>query len=441
MQKIKFRKILLVFTLIFLISKIPYLFLQFPLFHPDAIAYFDVSKYILNGEWEKIANYRIDLPLGYPVFISILYTIYKSVTSILLAQNIIAYFSYVLLIYVVWKNYTSVTWHTLIAISLFLFGSLTFMHDFAPITESLYRSSLIIVFALFIHALNNPRKDLWIIFTLSVFIPAFIRSNGIFIYALWGIALLAVPIFKYPKKLVILSISTFVIINFLWAMVNFAVKGYFMIGDFNRTTNRIENIQSASKNQLLRKKLRMANSYFINDHLWRKALAYENTAFVYSRNLKEINTGKYKNKYQDFYGKKQQLKKMLKKHFNMEQIKRLDGWSDTYIETKGSFFYLNKFGRQFLTPIFSSIIWLLLFYYVVFISSKNLFRASLKHKESFILLSLSAMYILSNVVVILFHGRHQPRYEYPVSFIIYLVVALSPLIIHYRLKPKKIEKQ
>ena len=214
------------FSIIFIFSRLISIFIPYVEITYDSLEYVNyIDKYTSKGFLPPVDF----LPIGYPIIIKLLSLIHNSIFSIVFFQNIITYFAITLVIIATEKSYPRKSIFVVIPFCIFVLSAKSLFYDITIITESLYTSSLIVVSAFLIFALNSLKKRDWILLSVSLFVPILFRPNGaftivifiiIFLYCLFKIRSKAITIsFALPYLILLLFLSTYSI----FASNNFTV--------------------------------------------------------------------------------------------------------------------------------------------------------------------------------------------------------------------------
>ena len=122
-----------------------------PTIGPDTFDYYFVVQELMNGTFSGFGI----LPPGLILFYYFLEFFITKTIHIIIIQNIITLFSCLFLIYTIYRFYKNIAILATVAISIYIMESYSLLYDFALLTESLYRNSLIIISGMLIIILNS----------------------------------------------------------------------------------------------------------------------------------------------------------------------------------------------------------------------------------------------------------------------------------------------
>ena len=222
------------FLVLCILVRIPfYTHFFVPEFDPDSFDYFNYSFLINHSAFHEIGKLPIDLPPGYPVFVSFLSLFTNSAAGLIYGQLFIYLAACVALLFEL-SNWGRVSF-LLGAIGLLFFSinSYTITYESALITESLYISSLIILTAAVFRGLRMPSKTNMAWQAIAIILPSFIRPTGLSQYFL-----AAVFAFYFYKKAGAAKLGYFIapllLLSVIWASWNYCTSGIFLPGNYKR---------------------------------------------------------------------------------------------------------------------------------------------------------------------------------------------------------------
>lgn len=212
----------LILIITFSISRLPY-FLYYGIvgYHPDTPVYFMALEGIYKGELPKFGS----VPPLYPLFLYFLGLISENNLVYVYVQSLITLSAALLLIYTFYKNLPKFTIPISIGMSLFLISSHSIIFDTSLLTESIYVSSLITLFALFIAVSNSDKTSNWILFSSLLSFPLLLRPNGIVVFILILITILHITLVRKSKKLLILLLGPFTLICAITMLYTYITLG------------------------------------------------------------------------------------------------------------------------------------------------------------------------------------------------------------------------
>lgn len=241
-----------IFLIFFLVNYSYFLFYyNVPGINPDTIQYISAYTKIVDFDIPLI-DMPVDIPLGYPIFLSILsifgdvlfLTPYIQVIIFLLATIVIIY------------NLSKIN-HLLGQVgALFLCfwacDPSIMAQNTSLYPDSLYSSLIVIVTASLLFYLRTKSLNHLILLVAAVTICSFIRSNGIYIFFI-PLALLLFSLlnknYKRAKHITLLTIASLLLIS----SINFILKSYFFPADYNRIQyvySRLVGNQTAYNNEI-----------------------------------------------------------------------------------------------------------------------------------------------------------------------------------------------
>lgn len=234
---------LLTFSSIFIIARLPYiLYAPIPSYGTDTFDYFWIAQYIIEGRCNQMSDIIYDLPIGYPVFISLCYFIDNSLAFIVKFQFFLSLMSGFYLIYSFHRVHRYLGLGVVIPLLVYMLDGFTLSNDTTIFTKSLYTSSLIASIGAYVVLSVHFCKRNLVIFTCLIMIPPTIRSEGIIVFSLIIFVLLQYrEQFKIIRKYLFLP---FVVLNLGLSGFNLYSKGYFFPGNIDRikyTLNRTDN--------------------------------------------------------------------------------------------------------------------------------------------------------------------------------------------------------
>jgi len=172
-----YKLLIAVFILIsaFLISRLPY-FLYFPIvgFNPDTAVYFTAIEGLTYGELPKFGV----VPPLYPLFLWLVGLFSNNLITVVYVQTIISFISALFFLIVVYKYFPKLSIPFSIGFSVFFMSSHSIVFDSTLLTESIYASILINICTLLIWAIFSNKKFVWILLSICLSLPLFVRPTG-----------------------------------------------------------------------------------------------------------------------------------------------------------------------------------------------------------------------------------------------------------------------
>lgn len=442
---------LLVFA--FLFSRLPF-FLWFSLPHYcfDTLSYFNEARLYTEG---KIPDSGF-LPIGYPLFLY--FTKNLSAKSIILIQNLLLFSVMLYFIVITDKHYKKLSILLSLALCVTVLSSKTISYDVSFQTETLYRTAVIFVTALFINAINTKKILPWIILSISFIFPPLIRSNGIFIYFLLFFVLIFFMFNKkeYKFKHYLILLLPFVLLHFAWATYNYKVSDVFLPGNplrYNHVVNRDINKSEKTKSNFIVKKIKLTARQFaevaIREHnfYYYNIPGFYNSLYVKKNRgsnyfLRNAPWGKIKfddtllrMTYKEYYDTvpTPEISKNIA-YCNIDE--RIEGIPKKQkISHPWLFLYHNY--HLFHNVFFRNVVWVLLLFVIFGSSFFKLIKSKFKDKGAFIVCSIALIQIFSALFAAT-HSRFVSRYIEVTSFIYYI---LPVFYIYYSDRCQKIYKK
>jgi hypothetical protein len=224
---------LAVFSLIFFLFYGMYLFyLHVPGFSNDAIEYFYAAFRIVEGDL-PIINMTVDIPMGYPLFMSGFIYLGLDIFYIILLQIACQFFASLFLIYQVGKIHPFAGFMFSFMMGFWIIDPHVMNHNTYFYPDSLFATSLILIAAGMILYFRSDCLVNLIFLLCAVFLSVLIRSNGLF-----AIFIPAILIIKYLLERNIQKMKQIVVIGsiglLLISFFNLKLKAYFFPGDYVR---------------------------------------------------------------------------------------------------------------------------------------------------------------------------------------------------------------
>lgn len=220
------------FSLIFIFNYGYALFLlNIPGSNTDTMEYMYAAKEILTGNI-PIYHLSVDIPMGYPIFISMLFNL-GGISTIVYTQVILFFTVCLLLISQVSKIDKGLGLLFSLLLTFWACDPLIMNQNIGLYPDGLYGISLVFMTVLLLNLSRNYNHKNLILFFTSIMFVVFIRSNGLYIlfvpFLLWIIAIMN------KKRSTIKHISLYTIASLLiLSSANFILKGYFFPTDYYR---------------------------------------------------------------------------------------------------------------------------------------------------------------------------------------------------------------
>lgn len=275
---------LVVFLLFLLINYGYYIFvLRMPEDSHDTLRYADSAMLIISGNL-PISNLTIDIPMGYPLFLALIYSLGGNAETVVLVQLIIFTLSCFFIVWQVVKINKVSGLIFSIFLSIWAADSIIMRMNTRLLPDSLFSTLIIFTLASFIYFYRSNSKSRYLYVFLGIFFASLTRSNGPYLFVL-PFAMFFIDFFekKYKKCLLIFSCSVMVIICL--SATNFIVKGYFFPADYHRVKNIF------SSNEIKPKELSSNNTQKMDDAV--KSIKFYRVFMDYVFHLKDENPSFY----------------------------------------------------------------------------------------------------------------------------------------------------
>ena len=424
----------LILCVTFAFSRLPFfIWMPIPIISPDTFDYYSVVREMMNGTFK---GFGISPP-GLSIFFLVMEFICTKTFYILIIQNLISFSVCIFFISVISKFYKKLAIPVAIALSIYMMDSYSLRFDFSFLTESLYRNSLIGVAGLMILILNSQKKIYWIIFSVFLIFPPLFRSNGLYIYFLLLFILIFLLVNKFSLKHYLLLFFPIVILNIGWSAFNYSTENRFFPGNPGRLNSVIHKIYSDNSKPVAKsatlESIKSKATLFVEFSTY---VSHDRPQFYYT-----ILVDAYKQFYvsdiiHDTAYKRSDwtlpvdtpLRKLTLKEFYTEPNKYAGVISD-FEQASSHSLWLKTFNVYYKVHsfLFNNFIWILLFIAIYFISLLQLIRSRFKNKNAFLLFCLVNIHFLA-ILSLTFFGWFQERYIQVSEFVVYLTIALSPLL-------------
>ncbi|MEP7146055.1 MAG: hypothetical protein ABI792_03490 [bacterium] len=219
----------LLVTLVFLITRAQY-FVFYPILvlSSDSASYCAAAFDILNFH---IPVFDIRTP-GYPIFLSLIWMISKTVYAVALAQSLFTLMSAIFFLWVINQTYRSLTLLFAISLSAFISSTYYLILEVSLLTEGIFVSMLLISSGLLLLALKKNKNSFWIMYSASVAIVILIRPAGIFLLAILLLIFIYFLFNKYKLRFYLMLAGPFSVIIFCLCFYNYLTLGLFTISPF-----------------------------------------------------------------------------------------------------------------------------------------------------------------------------------------------------------------
>ncbi len=380
------------------------------------------------------------IPLGYPIIIKALTSIKDSVYPIVYFQFAFTLFSFLVLLFTVWKFYDKrVYLSTLFLCCIYVQVPNNLFWDMYIMSESVYTSSLVLLFTSLVYFFNAPCKKSALTLSALLALPVLFRPSGIFcIILLAGISVYLVLLKR--KELLVFLAAPFFAIYLSQSIYSFCATGQpFFLG--NRI--KMDMIDSLGKgvnareDSIFRKIERI--SYFDKSVTTYKN--YTTQSQIYTR-IDEANQKYFVKNFAhtNQFGcvlnidstKVRERKIIFKEFFDSDKMSYLIAREQEVKKTKWFKFY-DVFVIYIIKKIFLNAFWVILLFVSLLVSVVLLIQSGLTNKGAWLLACIVAINIGSNLTIIFTSHLPYPRYSYPGEFIFLLQL---PFLYHLLIQKK-----
>jgi len=412
---------LAVFCLSFWLWRLPFI-LWLPLleFGPDSFDYFALVKAFQDN---AAVSYPVDLPLGFPVFVYLVKLISDKAMFIVWLQFLAKFMAGATLIYVCWKHYKRIAVAVAVVLSIYVTDSWSLRYDTTLIPDSLYNSILLFVIAFFIQSFKTPSPLSLAALSASMFLAAFFRPNGFFVYFLIPVMLiLFLPHGKRALKCAYLTIPALIL-----HLAAFGFKSH--SGILRPHDDRINVILNQQKEALTTssgksyctRKWTMAKEYFamLDFPSFYFSLLPERYHQLYE--LDNVHNPDYK-MFDWTTPVPDDLRRLVysEYYYRQERVEANRMMMDVTYAYSHPLFLMIHLAYKIQNILFRNLFWYLL--------GMALFTAGLwiycgsrfANKEALLLSLLLAAHFISLLIVIIGHSRMQFRYAHVTEFLLYL---------------------
>lgn len=457
---------LLIFSFVFYTIRLPFLnYLFIPNISADTFDYFNFSYQMHLGKFPDFAG----IPPLYPLLY--FFTSPFGASFLIYFQILFSFLAFLLLLRELNNsNYFNPMINTIFII---LLSSQSYILQFETsfLTESIYLSLFILLSINILKISNsNNNRSLYITCSLLVFLIAFTRSNGIYLYVFFAFGIVWLYWFKKRPLIIKTALFSFITFNMLWASFNYFSYGTFMFGN----TYRIKNVAKSIINRAKQEDSILTDYTFYRDKESDNQIIYPYD-LKDSWNLKEVRAKNINNKNKlianyiydfqsishDFYTT------ILEERYNFWHNK-FNGSNFLSSDTSGLLLargaykdmdsrkyivkeFYSGFDKYFFSQTFKIVDNILFFFrlitnnfltitvfYIVYFLSLYTF---IKNKgevsnTSFLVFIFSNLYIFNIIVVSLAHSRFLARYSLVCEYLVLLSIYLSiyKLINYLKLK-------
>ena len=422
---------ILIFSLAFWLWRLPFiLWLPIPEFSPDTFDYFSIVKALID---KAGFAYPFDLPLCFPVIAFLTSLASSKVATIIWIQLLIKFLSGLTFIYACYKYNKRLAVLTSIALSIYVTDSWSLRYDTALVPDSLYNSFLIFSLSFLILSIKSPTWFSLLLLSVSMFMVAFTRSNGLFIYFLVPILMIfLLRVEQRTRKYFCLVVPAFILhlsVVYLKSYSGILQPGNErLIAVITRETGSLKTAGPA----YFKKKLNQVKKYFFMEEFpsFYFSLLPERYRQVYELDI--IHDPDYK-MYDWTTPIPDDLRKLVYREYACEPevLKNHQYMMDVAYAYSSPIFLLIHVSYKIQNTLFRNILWYVLGLLVLIFSCWRYVKNSFADKDAFLVALLCIMHFLNILVVTYGHDRFIPRYAHMTEFLLYLApVFLLMLILH-----------
>jgi hypothetical protein len=228
----------LILILVFLITRLPF-FIHYPIvwIAPDSHSYLEIVSLIKLG--------RLPLfearPPGYPLFIWLITNIIDRWVVVVVVQSLLFLTASLCLIYGVYSLRRSLSLLATLAMAGFLGSSHILIYETAALSESLYTTFLIFIFAFLLLGFGQCQARYFIMSSVSMGILISIRPAGLYMLVVYTVILIYMFWNKYKPRFIVGFLSPLLLLLFFWSTYN-----YFTLGRFSLILRGAYNMGSAT---------------------------------------------------------------------------------------------------------------------------------------------------------------------------------------------------
>jgi hypothetical protein len=220
---------LLCVTAAWVVTRYPYFkHYMVPNFSLDFGSYADIAHAILDG---KNANFSMR-PVGYPVFVAALTSIFGSNQAILVAQSLLLILAMYILLISVFSIWAPGALLVGVCLCPYLFLWEQMCNDFSLMSEGLYTSCLILLVAALVRGIvKESLVSLLLVSTLVVTV-VLIRPAGLFLVPVLALLVSWFALGRRAWKKAVALVLPFAIVSLGYSSYNYSVAGFFGLTGF-----------------------------------------------------------------------------------------------------------------------------------------------------------------------------------------------------------------
>ena len=228
----------LLIILVYLITRLPF-FIHYPIvgIQYDTETYMDQVSLIQSGHLPLF----VTRPPGYILFVWLITIISDRWMLVVGLQSSLFLIANLCLIYGVYSLCRSLVLPATIAMAGFLGSSHVLIYETAALSDSLYTSCLIFIFAFLLLGFGQRQTRYFILSSVFIGISISVRSAGLFMLIIYVVILLYMFLNKYQQRLILGFLSPLLLLLFCWSAYN-----YFTLGSFSISAQTSLNMASAT---------------------------------------------------------------------------------------------------------------------------------------------------------------------------------------------------
>lgn len=219
----------LLITLVFLITRLPYL-LNYPVLvlSSDSASYCAAAFDIMNFQ---MPLFDIRTP-GYPLFLSFVWMFSKTAYAVSLLQSLFTLSASIFLLWAFSRSYASFTILFAVSICGFISSSYYLLLESSILTEGLFTAMLMVCSGFLVIAIKDNKNYQWMLFSFTSAVLILIRPAGLFLLAVMLCLVVFFLINKYSFRKYVSLILPFSIILIALCTYNFFTLNKFTITPF-----------------------------------------------------------------------------------------------------------------------------------------------------------------------------------------------------------------
>lgn len=434
---------LALFTVAFLVSRLQFFACPTIEISNDSGEYVGwINHYVSKGQLPP--NNLI--PLGYPLIITFLTSIYNSLYSIVYFQILCTFISFCIFLYGFWRYYDKLVYYVALAcLCIYVQVPNSLYYDIYILTESLYNSTLVLLAAAFIYFVNAPGKRSNITLSLALALPILFRPTGIFTVVIFAFLLVYLV---YTKRVAFLKAFA---IPYLAVYLLLAVYSYISSGNalffYTRMAMEYSTTQPVKLSVTDSINIAEFNKYTRAGRGVKQYGNYTYQSQVYTR-IEEANEKYFERNFAhtNEWGccsyerldstKTEKRQAIFKEFYDNGNVARLITREEQVKQTK-LFKLYDFFQLLIINKLILNWAWVILMF-IGFLAATGLFLFSNMKNNTALLVMLVVMINLGTFGAVL-AGNHlpYPRYSYPAEFIFLLQLPLLIALIRERVHAVK----